>query len=168
MSQHFHNGESNKQFRAYGQTVYGKTSKIKGKALSWNQRQGNQNAHYTKTLRWISSKLTPADASRFCTSFRIWCHSHQNSTVACIAQTFTTTCNSTIIKHGGVQKKITHLMVSEKALLPHSQKYWRASRCQIEQYRGLQDESPPQIFLLKKFDIAWCCTRQIWLKTKKN
>ena len=30
-------GETNKQFRAYGQTVYGKTSKIKGKSLSWNQ-----------------------------------------------------------------------------------------------------------------------------------
>jgi len=31
-------GQTNKQFRAYGQTVYGKTSKIKEKALSWNQR----------------------------------------------------------------------------------------------------------------------------------
>jgi len=77
------------------------------------------------------------------------------------------TCNSTIIKHGAVQKKTTHLMVSEKALLPHSQKYSSASRCQIEQYRGLQDKSPPQIFLLKTFDIVCCCTRQIWLKTKK-
>jgi len=66
-----------------------------------------------------------------------------NSTVACIAQTFTTTCNSRIIKHGAVQKKTTHLMVSEKALLPHSQKYSRTSRCQIEQYRGLQEGSPP-------------------------
>jgi len=143
-------------------------SKIKGKALSWNQRQGNQNAYYTKTLRWISSKLTPADASRFCASFDIWCHSHQNSTVACIAQTFTTTCNSTINKHGAVQKKITHLMVSEKALLPHCQKYSSASRCQIEQYRGVQEGSPPQIFLLKTFDIVCICTRQIWPKTKKN
>jgi len=41
-------------------------------------------------------------------------------------------------------------MVSEKALLPHSQKYSRTSRCQIEQYRGLQEGSPPQIFFVTK------------------
>jgi len=51
-------------------------------------------------------------------------------------------------------------MVSEKALLPHSQKYSSASRCQIEQYRGLQEGSPPQIFLLKTFVIVCFCTRQ--------
>jgi len=39
-------------------------------------------------------------------------------------------------------------MVSKKALLPHSQKCSRASSCQIEQYQGLQEGSPPQIFLL--------------------
>jgi len=146
---------------------YGKTSKIKEKALSWNQRQENQNEYYTKTLRRISSKLTPADASQTCASFRMWSHSHLNSTVVCIAQSSTTTCHSTIIKHGAVERKITHLMVSEKALLPHSQKYSRASRCQIEQYQVLQEGSPPQIFLLKTFDIVCFCTRQIWLKTKK-
>ena len=140
-------GETNKQFRAYGQTVYEETIKIKTKALSWNQRQGNQNAYYTKTPRWIPSKLTPADTSRLCASFRIWCLSHQNSTVTCIAQTFTTTWNSTIIKHGAAQKKIPHLVVSEKALLPHSQKYSSSSRCPIEQYRDLLDKSLPQIFL---------------------
>jgi len=133
-----------------------------------NQRQGNQIAYYTKIPCWISSKLTPADASCSCASFCIWSHCHQNSTVACIAQTFTTTCHSTIIKHGAVQKKTTHLMVSEKAMLPHSQIYSSASRCQIEQYRGLQDKSPPQIYLLKTFDIVCCCTRQICLKTNKN
>jgi len=144
-------------------TMYMERQEKSRLSLSWNQRQGNQNAYYTKTLRCISSKLTLADASHFCASFRTWCHSHLNSTVACIAQTFTTTCNSTIIKNGAVQKKITHLMVSEKALLPHNKKYSRASRCQIEQYRGLQEGSPPQIFLLK----TCFCTRQIWLKTKK-
>jgi len=41
-------------------------------------------------------------------------------------------------------------MVSEKALLPRSQKYSRASRCQIEQYQGLQEGSPPQIVFVKK------------------
>jgi len=102
---------------------YEKTSKIKEKALSCNQRQENQNAYYTKTVRWISFKLTTADASQTCASFRISSHSHLNSTVACIAQSSTTTCNSTIIKHGAVQKKTIHLMVSAKALLPHSQKY---------------------------------------------
>jgi len=65
----------------------------------------------------------------------------------------TTTCNSTIIKYGAVQKKITHLMVSEKALLPHIQKYSRASMCQIEQHQGLQEGSPPQIFLLKDLTL---------------
>jgi len=65
-------GETNKKFRAYGQTVYEETSKIKRKTLSLNQRQGNQIAYYTKTPRWISSKLTPADASRSCASFWIW------------------------------------------------------------------------------------------------
>jgi len=44
-------------------------------------------------------------------------------------------------------------MVSEKALLLHSQKCSRrrASRYQIEQYRGLQEGSPVQIFVLKIF-----------------
>ena len=64
-------GETNKQFRTSVQNVYGKTSKIKGKVLSWNQRQENQNANYTKTYHWISSKLTPADASNSCASFCI-------------------------------------------------------------------------------------------------
>jgi len=44
-----------------------------------------------------------------------------------------------------VQKKLTHIIDSEKALLPHSPKYSRASRCKIEQYGGLQKEIPPQI-----------------------
>jgi len=51
--------------------VYGKTSKIKEKALSWNPRQDMQNAYFSKTLGWISSKLTPADASQICASFCI-------------------------------------------------------------------------------------------------
>jgi len=68
-----------------------------------------------------------------------------------MAQFLTTTWNSTTIKDGAIQKKIIYLMVSEKALLPHSQKYSRASRCQIGQYRGLQEGSPLQIFLLKKY-----------------
>jgi hypothetical protein len=62
----------------------------------------------------------------------------------------TTSSNSPIIKLGAVQKKLTHIIVSEKALLPHSPKYSRASRCEIEQYGGLQKEFPPQICLLKK------------------
>jgi hypothetical protein len=60
-----------------------------------------------------------------------------------------TSSNSPIIKLGAVQKKLTQIMVSEKALLPHSPKYSCASRCQIEQYGGLQKEIPPQICLLK-------------------
>jgi len=61
----------------------------------------------------------------------------------------TTSSNSPIIKLGGVQKKLTHIIVSEKALLPHSPKYSSASRCEIEQYGGLQKEISPQICLLK-------------------
>ena len=64
-------GETNKQFRSYSQTVYEETSKIKRKTLSLNQRQGKQIAYYTKTLRCISSKLIPADASRSCASLCI-------------------------------------------------------------------------------------------------
>jgi len=59
-------GETNKQFRGRVKTVYGKTSKIREKVLSWNPRQGNQNAYKTQTYYWISSKLTPADASYPC------------------------------------------------------------------------------------------------------
>jgi len=43
-------GETNKQFRAGVKNGCGKTSKIKEKALSWNQRQANQNAYYSKTF----------------------------------------------------------------------------------------------------------------------
>ena len=64
-------GETNKQFRSRVKNGYGKTSKIKEKALSWNQRQANQNTYYSKTFRWISSKPTPADASCTGASFRI-------------------------------------------------------------------------------------------------
>ena len=64
-----------------------KTSKIKDKALSWNQRQENQNAYYTKILRWISSKLTPADASCTCESFRTWIHSCADPQLCAIAVT---------------------------------------------------------------------------------
>jgi len=142
MSHHFHIWRDKQTIQDFWPNCIWKDKQNQEKALSWNQRQGNQNAYYTKTFRWIFPKLTLADASHFRASFRIWCHSYQNSTVACIAQTFTTTSNSTIIKHGAVQKKITHLMVSEKALLPHSQKYSSTSRCQIEQYRGLQEGSP--------------------------
>jgi len=51
---------------------------------------------------------------------------------------------------GAVQKKLTHIIVSKEALLPHSPKYSCASSCEIEQYEGLQKEIPPQISLLKK------------------
>jgi len=61
----------------------------------------------------------------------------------------TTSSKSPIIKLGAAHKQLTHIMVSEKALLPHNPKYSRASRCQIEQYGGLQKDIPPQIFLLK-------------------
>ena len=60
-------------------------AKSREKTLSLNQRQGNQIAYYTKTPCWISSKLTPPDASRSCASFCIWSHCHQNCTVVCIA-----------------------------------------------------------------------------------
>jgi len=53
--------------------------------LSWNPRQGNQNAYYTKSLRWISSKLTPADAWRTCASFCIWSHSRADPKLCAIA-----------------------------------------------------------------------------------
>jgi len=62
-------GETNKLFRARVKNAYEKTSKIKEIALSWNQRQANCNVNWTKTYNWISSKLTPADASHSCESF---------------------------------------------------------------------------------------------------
>jgi len=71
------------------------------------------------------------------------------STVAFKARSLTTSSNSPIMQLGAVQTKLTHIIVSEKALLPHSPKYSRASRCEIEQYGGLQKEIPPQISLLK-------------------
>ena len=52
-------GETNKQFRARVKSVYGKTNKIRGKALSWNPRQGNQNAYKTKTCDWSKSQTNP-------------------------------------------------------------------------------------------------------------
>jgi len=72
------------------------------------------------------------------------------------------------MKLGAVQKNLTHIIVSEKALLPHSPKYSRASRCEIEQYGDLQKGIPPQISLSKIFDIFCCCTKPICLKTNKN
>ena len=90
-------GETNKQFRkqfrARVKNVYGKTSKIKEKALSWNQRQENQNAYYTKTFGWISSKLTPADASRTCASFCISRHGCADPILCAIAVSLPSTAN---------------------------------------------------------------------------
>ena len=80
------------------------------KALSWNQRQENQNAYYTKTLRWISSKVTPADASRTCASFRC----HMNSTVTCIAQMSPNTSTALFTfptDLGGLQIKLPRAIV---------------------------------------------------------
>ena len=59
-------GETNKQFRACVNIVYGKTSKIKENALSRYPRQANCNVNRTKTYNWISSELTPIDASYSC------------------------------------------------------------------------------------------------------
>jgi len=59
-------------------------------------------------------------------------------------------------------------MVSEKALLPHSPKYSRASRCQIEQYKGLQKEIPPQICLLKNIWQCLLLYQTDLTKNKKN
>ena len=56
-------GETNKQFRAPGNIVYGKTGKIKEIALSQYPRQTNCNVNRTKSYDWIASKLTPVDAS---------------------------------------------------------------------------------------------------------
>ena len=65
-------GETNKQFRACVNIVYGKTSKIKENALSRYPRQANCNVNRTKTYDWISSKLTPVDASHSCAFFCIF------------------------------------------------------------------------------------------------
>ena len=59
-------GETSKQFRAYGNIVYGETGKIKEIALSRYPRQANCNVNRTKTYDWISSKLTLGDASHSC------------------------------------------------------------------------------------------------------
>ena len=56
-------GETNKQFRASGNIVYGETGKIQEIALSLYPRQDNYNVNKTKSYNWISSKLTPVDAS---------------------------------------------------------------------------------------------------------
>ena len=64
-------GETGKQFRAFGNMVYGETSKIKEIALSRYPRQANCNVNRTKTYYWISSKLTPVDAYHSCASLCI-------------------------------------------------------------------------------------------------
>ena len=56
-------GETNRQFRASGNIVYGETGKIREIALSRYPRQVNCNVNKTKSYYWISSKLTPVDAS---------------------------------------------------------------------------------------------------------
>ena len=56
-------GETNKQFRASGNIVYGETGKIREISLSRYPRQVNCNVNKTKSYNWISSKLTPVDAS---------------------------------------------------------------------------------------------------------
>jgi len=90
-------GETSKQFRVYGQTVYEETSKIKANTLSCNQRQGNQIAHYTKTPGSISSKITPADASRSCASFCIWSHYCVDAKRSAIAVSLPSTANLFLI-----------------------------------------------------------------------
>ena len=78
-------GETSKQFRASGKTVYGETGKIKENSLSWNPRQGNKIVYYSKTCCWISSKLTPVDVSRSCASFCIrnyYCKDSRRSAIA--------------------------------------------------------------------------------------
>jgi len=64
---------------------------------SWNQRQGNQNAYYTKTPSWISSKLTPADASRTCASFCIWSHYCADAKLCARAVSLPSTANLFLI-----------------------------------------------------------------------
>jgi len=74
-------GETNKQFSACGNIVYGETGKIQEIALSQYPRQANCNVNRTKTYNWISSKLTPVDASyscTFCTCFATQVHSIMN------------------------------------------------------------------------------------------
>ena len=75
MSQLFNIWKDKQKFRACVNSVYGKTSKIKEKALSWNQRQANCNENRTKTYDWISSKLTQVDTSYSCACFCICTHS---------------------------------------------------------------------------------------------
>jgi len=86
-------GKTNKQFRARVNSVYGKKSKIKEKALSWNQRQANCNVNKTTTYDWICSKLTPVDASYSCASFCICTHSCVDLNLCAIAVSLPSAAN---------------------------------------------------------------------------
>jgi len=61
--------------------------------VSWNQRQANCNVNWRKPYDWISSKLTPADASHSCASFCIWDHSCVDLKVCAIAVSLPSTAN---------------------------------------------------------------------------
>jgi len=72
MSQHFHIWRDKQTIQGSCQTcIYGKTSKIKIKPCLGTKDKKTKIHITQKTLRWISSKVTPADASRTCASFRI-------------------------------------------------------------------------------------------------
>ena len=153
MSQHFHIWRDKQTIQGLWPNCIWRDKQNQEKGLVFESKTGKPKCmlHKNSSLDFIQT-YTSRRVAYLCIFLYI-SHCHQNPTVACIAQTFTTTCHSTIIKHGAVQKKITHLMVSEKAMLPHIQKYSSASRCQIEQYRGLQDKSPPQIFCEKHLTL---------------
>ena len=97
MSQHFHIWRDKQTIQGLWPKCIWKDKKNQGKSLVLEPKTRNQNAYYTKTLRWISSKLTPADASHFCESFCIWSYSCADPKLCTIAVSLPSTANLFLI-----------------------------------------------------------------------
>ena len=97
MSQHFHIWRDKQTIQGLWPKCIWKDKQNQGKSLVLEPKTRNQNAYYTKTLRWISSKLTPADASCTCASFCIWSHSCADPQLCAIAVSLPSTANVFLI-----------------------------------------------------------------------
>jgi len=93
MSQLFYIWKDKQTIQGICQFCIWKDKQNQGKALSWNQRQANCNVNKTTTYDWISSKLTPVDASQNCASFCICAHSCVDLNLCAIAVSLPSAAN---------------------------------------------------------------------------
>ena len=99
MSQHFRIWRDKQTIQGLWSNCIWRDKQNQGKHLVFESKTRKLNCILHKNF-WLDfiQTYTSRRVAILCI-FCIWSHCQQNSTVACIAQTFTTTCHSTIIKH---------------------------------------------------------------------